>query len=522
MVNGALTPTRKGWAIRPRNDIRVCMGRHAEHQRRRGCFIPGRVLVAALFLWFGLNQLLLWGFLGFGSPLLIAGNAALVLALAAIAYRATGALPPVPVLRMALLFGFALTIYALGGEGRFFYANIDWQVRDAVLRDMALGSWPFVYVTGAAQPDLLRAPIGFFLAPALAAKAWGFRAGDIVLLLQNAALLAILLGLGSSLLERGRQRLAALGIVTLFSGLDIILQLIVKGRPEDHLEFAFDWMQYSSHITQAFWVPQHAFAGWLGALLFLLWHRGLMPLWPMLALLPLTALWSPLPLIGMMPFVVWAGLSALRRGELRPIDFALPALAVLLALPTLLYLSAAPDAVGVRLLTIPIAPWLLFQALEVLVWLVPLLLWWKHPLRGPLLLAGAILLALPFVQVGWSIDLMMRASIPSLAILSAAVAMALTEDGPAKLKLWLCAALLLGSATGLSEVRRALAEPPSPRGQCSFYGAWDVSFAAYPKGSHLAPLDRVPAVIRPNDPARVEVNDPRPCWQERWLRPSGV
>jgi hypothetical protein len=498
------------------------MGRAGEHRERTGFHIPGSALIAALMLWFAANQLLLWGFLGFGSPWLAAAGAAIGLALAVLASRTHCALPPVPIQRLALLFGFALALYALGGEGRFFYANIDWQVRDAVLRDMALAPWPFVYATGAAGPDLLRAPIGFFLAPALAFKAWGLRTGEIALLVQNAALLAILLSLGGSLFERTRQRIAALGVITLFSGLDLVLQLIVKGRPEDHLEFAFDWMQYSAHITQAFWVPQHAYAGWLGALLFLLWHRGLMPLWPMLAMLPLTALWSPLPLIGMMPFVAWAGLSTLRKGELRPIDFALPALAVLLALPTLLYLSAAPDAVGVRLLAIPLAPWMLFEALEVMVWLVPLLLWWKHPMRGPLILAGVILLALPFIQVGWSIDLMMRASIPSLAILSAASAMALTGDAPTKLKLWLGTALLLGSATGLSEVRRALVEPPSPRGQCSFYGAWNVSFAAYPKGSHLAPLDRVPAAIRPNDPAVVKVNDPRPCWEGRWLRPTGV
>lgn len=498
------------------------MGRHSEHRGPAGLHIPAGALIAALLLWFGLNQLLLWSFLGFGSPLLVAGGGAIVLALAGLALRATAGLPAIPIVRLVLLFGFALALYALGGEGRFFYANIDWQVRDAVLRDMALNPWPFVYDTGAASPDLLRAPIGFFLAPALAAKAWGLRAGDIALLVQNAALLAVLISLGGSLFERARQRIVALGVVTLFSGLDIILQLIVKGQPEDHLEFAFDWMQYSAHITQAFWVPQHAFAGWLGALLFLLWHRGLVPLWPMLALLPLTALWSPLPLIGMMPFVAWAGLVTLRMGALGAADIALPALSVLLAVPTLLYLSSAPDAVGLRLLAIPLAPWMLFEVLEALVWLAPLLLWWKHPLRGPLMLAGVILIALPFVQVGWSIDLMMRASIPSLALLSAAAAMALTGDAPAKLKLWLGAALLLGSATGLSEVRRAITEPPSPRGQCSFYGAWDMSFAAYPKGSHLAPIDRVPEAIRPHEPARVKVNDPDPCWQGRWLRPSGV
>lgn len=498
------------------------MGPNSEQKGQAGISIPGATLIATLIVWFGLNQLLLWAFLGFGSVWLVASGTILLLALAGLAFRETVDLPRIPLLRLALLFGFALILYALGGEGRFFYANIDWQVRDAVLRDMALGTWPFVYETGAAQPDLLRAPIGFFLVPALAAKAWGLEAGDLALLVQNAALLAILLGLGGSLFERARQRATALGVVTLFSGLDIMLQLIVKGRPEDHLEFAFDWMQYSAHITQAFWVPQHAYAGWLGALLFLLWHRGLIPLWPMLALLPLTALWSPLPLIGMMPFVAWAGLVALRRGELRSADVALPALAILLAVPTLLYLSSAPDAVGVRLLAIPLAPWMLFEVLEVLVWLVPLLLWWKHPLRGPLVLVGMILVALPFLQVGWSIDLMMRASIPSLAILSAAAALALTGEAPAKLRLWLGAALLLGSATGLSEVRRALTEPPSPRGQCSFYGAWDVSFSAYPKGSHLAPLDHVPEVIRPREPARVQVNDPESCWEGRWLRPSGV
>lgn len=494
----------------------------ADDQSHEGMAVPAGTLLAVITAWLALDQLLLWRFIGWSWSALAVGT----LVAGSLVYRisTSSALHSrIPIARLLFCLSIALILFALGGEGRFFYANIDWQVRDAVLRDMALHPWPFVYAEGDAT-QLLRAPVGMFLLPALAFKAAGPQAGDIALWLQNSLLTASLLALGSILFDTSRARLIALAAILLFSGLDLVGTLLFHGYWRDHLEFWFATMQYSSHITQAFWVPQHGFAGWLAGILFLLWHRGRMALWPLLALLPLTALWSPLALIGAMPFALWAGLSTLAARKLTIADIGWPALSVGLALPSLVYLAAAPDGVGIRPYPLQTLAWLIFVTLEVLVYALPLL----FALRGQpkdqriLVVATLWLLIAPFIQIGWSLDFMMRTSIPSLVIVAVLAADALAGAGSRALRTWLALMLFIGSATGLSEVARAFTEPASPRGQCSFFGAWDVSFGSYPKGSYLAPLDRLPKLIRPANPARVEVNDPSPCWQGRWARPDGV
>ncbi|KEZ00330.1 hypothetical protein AI27_06250, partial [Sphingomonas sp. BHC-A] len=172
----------------------------------------------------------------------------------------------------------ALGLLVLSGEGRFFYANVDWQVRFAVLRDMGINPWPFVY-TARPEPDLLRAPIGMFLLPALVFKLLGPRAADIALLAQNTTLVALLLALGSQLFAERRSRLIGLAIFILFSGMDAIGDLLMQGMLTGHME---DWaeIQYSSTITLLFWVPQHAIAGWVGAVGYMLWREGRAPLAP--------------------------------------------------------------------------------------------------------------------------------------------------------------------------------------------------------------------------------------------------
>lgn len=492
-------------------------------QSRRALAIPGNWLLAALFACFAGGQLLLLAFLGLTHPALWIAASLLTVLLILLVARSESALPPVPLQRLTLLFGFALILYALGGEGRFFYANIDWQVRDAAMRDMIVNPWPFAYQADGRPLELLRAPIGMFLLPALGGKLGGIRAGELVLLVQNAMMLAILLSLGSSLFASSRQRIIALLLLTFFSGSDILLNIAVHGVPQDHLEFTLPGLQYSSHVTQAFWVPQHALAGWVGALLLLLWHRKLIPLWPMLALLPLTALWSPLPLIGMMPFAAFAGISALRSGGLRIADFALPALAVLLAFPALVYLAAAPDVVGFHLIGQPWPNWFVFVLSECLIFAVPLLLARREADWPLIALAALLLLILPFGQIGWSSDFVMRASIPALLILAFAATEALITGGlPVRYRVWLGLAFAFGSLTGGHEIARALTNPPSPRGACSIFGVWNISFGQYPKGSYLAPLDQVPALVRPVHPALVPIHDPQPCWTGPWLRPSGV
>jgi hypothetical protein len=227
-------------------------------------------IYSILIVWFGLSQLLLWRFLGaFSAPVFVAAGAAL-LALAILVHRSVNALdlrgPTVGVFLFCLAVSFIL--FTLGGEGRFFYANIDWQVRDAIFRDISINPWPFVY-TARAEPDLLRGAIGMYLFPALFFKAMGPAAGDIAILVQNSVLLAIVFALGSTLFESSRTRLIAFVVFVAFSGMDVLGQLIAERRFVEHLEW-WAGIQYSSHITLMFWTPQYAIAGWLLATMFML------------------------------------------------------------------------------------------------------------------------------------------------------------------------------------------------------------------------------------------------------------
>jgi hypothetical protein len=265
----------------------------------------------------------------------------------------------------------ALTILMIGGEGRFFYANLDWQVRDAALHDMALHPWPFLYEWGG-QQFLLRTPVGMHLVPALVGKVAGQPGSDLALLIQNSALLGAMLAIGSTLFRDSRSRLIALATFLMFSGLDIVGQ-IVSGdgafAPTAHLE---GWAptQFSAVITQAFWVPNHAIAGWLCALAFLLWRVGKARLGVMLALVPLLALWSPLGAMGSLPFVLYAAARDAIGGKIERRDILLPLGATLLSIPTLLYLGAAPDAVGARIYPLTLKEWALFEGVEIVPFLV--------------------------------------------------------------------------------------------------------------------------------------------------------
>jgi hypothetical protein len=295
---------------------------------------------------------------------------------------------------------------------------------------MVLHSWPYAY-SGRGVLELLRAPIGMYLAPALVGKLGGPSVAEVALLIQNSAFLGIVLALGSLLVQAARARLILLVVVVAFSGMDFLGQLSLDAPPALDLTYHLEnWagIQLSSHITLAFWVPQHALAGWTGALLFLLWCKGRVPLVAFLVPLPLLALWSPLALMGLAPFAAVAGVTMLVRRRLVVRDFALPTLATAVALPALVYLQAASDSVGFRLYPIGASNWFYFQLFET----IPLILGTALLLRGrsqALLLAvtAGWLALVPFIQVGPSVDFMMRASIPALAVLAVLVAEAITS-----------------------------------------------------------------------------------------------
>jgi len=472
-----------------------------------------RSLVLALLVALGLMQGGLWAFLGLPPIWSMAGGALLVVSMVGVAY-APGWHGRVAWRDLAICGAVSVLVLALGGEGRLTYANTDWQVRLAVLRDLTLNPWPFAYDV-AGGPTVLRAPLGMYLGPALIGKATGhLYVAELALWAQNSLLLTLVLGMGSALFDGARAKAIGLVVFLGFSGMDIVGQALAGQPLTLHLE---QWagFQFTAPITQLFWVPQHCLAGWIFAAAYLAWRRGMVPRVVLAVLLPLLPLLSPLAAIGCLPFALHAYVPAFWRREFWR-DLRWPVLAALAALPGLLYLVVAGDAVGALAVPLPLSSYPMFILLEIGGYVLALRL---RPSAGAYGAATAwivlaSLLLIPFGRVGGGMDFAMRASIPALAILAVLIAQiverAVTDPAwrPAG-KVALCV-LAIGLATPFGEIARAIAWPRAPVVTCGYYGVVPGGYATY-----IAQLARFPAIIRP--PATlIQPHDRAPCWQGPW------
>ncbi|MDE1917562.1 MAG: hypothetical protein KGJ57_12550 [Sphingomonadales bacterium] len=386
------------------------------------------------------------------------------------------------------------------------------------MRDLTMQPWPFAYAT-AGGPIVLRAPVGLYLIPSLIGKIGGFHAAEQALLVQDALLLGLIFALGSVLFDTGHSRLLALAFFLGFSGMDVIGQWMVGQPLTLHLE-SWGTMQYSSHVTQAFWVPQHAMAGWIFAATYLLWREGRVPVAVPLAVLWLMALFSPLALIGSVPFGLHALIMGWRRKELSlPVCGAL-ALVVLACSPSLLYLSAASGAVGAGEAHSAFRGYPSFILIEVGSFLVALWLVRKAPPFGRMTaaLVAAVLLLAPFGQIGRNGDFTMRSSIPALAILSLMMARVVLEQHGRReyidARRWIMVAWVIGLATPAGEIWRGLTWPAAPEVLCGYVGVVPGGFATY-----TAPLATMPAPVRPAHPNMVQEGSAHPCWLPAWRDP---
>lgn len=486
--------------------------------RVHSVLLETRTLALGLLGFLLLDQVLLLAMLGF-APLLIAAASLLSLALCAALSRLRGWAPGAAVKprTFAALFAGALVLFILGGEGRFFYANTDWQVRYAVLNDLVTHPWPWVYET-ANGLTMLRCPVGIYLVPALVGKLVGTDGAQLALLVQDAALLTMLVALAAPVFAGISRPWITLLLVLGSSGLDVIGQRLYGGSVLVHLE-QWDELQYTAVLTLAFWVPQHALAGWLGAAFYLAWRAGKVPLAALLCLVPPLALMSPLGGLGIVPFVIAASMIELLARRIGLAEIVLPAVSVLLALPSLLYLASGLGGVSTGASHYAAEVYVLFYLVEVVPFLC--VLWlargsWSLD-RMTVLLSVALLLVLPFGRVGEKIDFMMRVSIPSLAFLAIVMAgvlrsapAMLDKDGQAARRIATCL-FLIGLVVPIGETARAVLLPRAPEVRCGYYG---VVPAGYP--TYIAPYDRVIRAIRPKHPAIVLIREPAKCWDVPW------
>lgn len=502
--------------------------------RRQRRYISAAAIGWALIGIFAVNNWLLLAFLGLLSQPIAIASALICLTLLVAGWFGLKKLTPeaaegkVSLHSLVICYMLALGLLILGGEGRFLFANPDWQIRDAVLYDLVKNPWPFDYQVGG-EAHILRAPLGMYLLPALVSKAMP-EAVDLVLLFSNALVLALLMAAAGSLFQTAQHKMIALVVFISFSGLDSLgnLALAAAGGPllTDHLEHWADGRQYSSVITLLFWVPQHAFAGWLCALCLILYQRGQMRLGLVMAAIPLSALWSPFAVMGATPFALWIGIKALVQRQIKPLDVLIGSLGFVIALPALSYLTAGTQALQQGLSSLN--PWGAFALLvfEVVPWLwVMIRLGGGGKLGGDILvLTFGLLFLIPFGQVGSGPDFEMRASVPALAILAMMVAMSLCDNPRLKaggLKLGIIIIICCASVTGLFEVARAFRYAPTPKPQCALPQIW------YQQTGRVAELDtyltrtsHVPSWLRAPGSRSVQVETTTAtCWSKPWATP---
>lgn len=457
--------------------------------------------------------------LGYFLPWLGIPAAALALAALVAAQPFTAQASPrwgvKPLLAALMLLVFAAAWTSLGGAGHLFYANeIDWGTRYAVLRDLVVNDWPPRYLDESGDELILRAPLGYYVVPALLGKIAGIAWADLILLIWTwlGVALFFLANVGGT---PGRRLLIVI-LFALASGMDIVGVYWKDGLPwlGAHIEWWTGRMKYSSNSTMLYWIPNHVIPGWiLGAWL---WRfqasADFIRRLPLIGLAVIT--WSPLPMVGALPLI--AVLFWRFRADLRPRMRELLRALLPVLLPALLiaaYLLMGAGQIKSWAITPPakatagseLTWWLdtfVFILFEVLAFGV---LAWQCS-RSAVLAAGLLLLCLlPFFSFGPTNDLATLGAIPALTVMWLTLINELSlpyhqrrlSTGRRGLLLLL---LLVGAVTPFQESYRASTRPrwapdqsmPVP-GPLSGFPAHYFASAAKPSASLLKPTPALPA-----------------------------
>jgi len=463
-----------------------------------------------------------------GAVILIAGAIC-----AAVAWRGDAATEPrllsapIDLRAFALSACLALALCLLGGEGHFFYAPPDWLVRDAVLSDLVGRGYPVAYRYDG-HDYLLRAPLGLYMTPMVVGRMFSLAAAHEALLAQNALILSIILYFVAQLANA--RRLPVVLLFVAFSGLDIVpvigaeaMHLWRSGElfPFSHIEWWNKQVQYSSHVTQLFWVPNHMLPGWWFATLTLLHVRREVGLSLLLASFATLLFWSPLSVLGAVPFLALFGLEQLPRRVFARGNL-IAAAGALLFLPVALYLTIDAGEVPHRFLFEIegfAALYLMFLVIEIPHAGIVAVAWRKIDAcdRRIVALAVAALVAIPLYMFGPSNDFAMRASIPALFLLAFAFARiaALTPRDNERLATAISVVALLGFATPMVEFRMAFT-PPYAISDCNLLSAWKKADPTVWPANYLARIEKVPAWIAKAGEERLAIES-RVCWPDHPL-----
>lgn len=236
--------------------------------------------------------------------------------------------------RLKLVIGLILivTVVILSGIGNVAWQNNDHATRNTLFDILVNDPWPVKYTQSNGTDAGIVYYIGFWLPAALFGKIFSLEAGYVFQIVWAVLGLFILYWL--LCLVHKKVVIYPLVIFLMFSGLDCIGQwILAESGPlntmqtgmwaytqgsqfTSHLEWWANYFQYSSHITQLFWVFNQCLPVWLATLLLLVEKNNK----NLVFIMGVTLLSSTLPFIGLIPVFIWCAVT--QKGEdalIRPV-----------------------------------------------------------------------------------------------------------------------------------------------------------------------------------------------------------
>ncbi len=343
----------------------------------------------------------------------------------------------------------------LSGIGGFYHQNDDFHARNAIFHDLISHSWPVQFDYSQAdgklfelfgQKGFLNYYLASWLPAALVGKFFGWQAANIMLFVW--VLLGVLLAFYFFIRKLGKISTAAILIFVFWSGADYIGHLYYRMDPQKilpfisritstHMEFWADRIQYSSFITQLFWVFNQAVPAWLITYFILSQKNSRSVLFLAALLLP----FGPLPFIGavlLAGYVVLFGKDAMQLKTNHPFQIkelfrniqamVTPANlgCIWFTLPFVLMFSASGGGQPKGFYFTRFMP---HDTKEIWFFIIRLAVFYllefgliafiirKYCNRSLVYYASAILLLLPMYTFGEYNDFVMRVSIPLLCVL---------------------------------------------------------------------------------------------------------
>ena len=204
------------------------------------------------------------------------------------------------------ILGFVLFWVLLSGIGKYVYQNTDHYARNGIFETLVNIDWPVIKCYETENGMVYRGLvyyIGFWLPSAVIGKIFGIEAGYFSQYVW--AVIGIIITYYLVCVVRGKFELWPFWILVFFSGVDLIGYYLRNGGFQDmsattHLEWWTDY-QFSSFTTQLFWVFNQALPAWIIFLLLYIQKNNKQ----IVLILSASMLVSTLPFAGMILYAVY-------------------------------------------------------------------------------------------------------------------------------------------------------------------------------------------------------------------------